>query len=691
MENIMANLSPNVKKYFVNALKGIGVLIPDKEGNWREQTEAEIESSLQNPNLKLLDIYDAIAIAVAVRVGDHEHFPALAETTKFDRQTIKGMMAKGFGIDDNNREDFAFKLTTGKGLNNDIVVGKVIDTLHKGVIHQKITVDEKQKPIKLTPADIQTIQTIWNQIRCANFEKYLSKYPNKYNKDKFEKWIIDNENAEYNQLKRQYDLDQAEEYLRTEFKTYYNCDEQVANAFLSQGIQDETLNYLKTNGPLMKNSVDECLRRLKIRNQIPPQLKEALAEAEDKGFSSTFNVLVQNGFLTMQDVCLAAGNTKEQIAMFFQNRSMEQEAEKRKGSEAKNGNKKDKSKTENIGETLIGNLMGASGRKYVKHITGKKAAVRYNWKFFKLGKKGPWRGYKAIFDRINSHLGTIYGNLQAIGFSQAFVERMTGYKFLPQDTAVKVDENEKDKKEVWQTDYQPAMKEYRANGKLNVAGEFYNETQARLLSDRINLHKISLLNVGLVDNQQTALESQMKYLQQRIETAEDVLANKLPKPENSDFNNVKYYNMLENHILAEDQNKNNAIVKSFIEANKNNSANQNLVNVLNEFKALEYAASLDEQQARREMAKDIFHIRNRGINNETIDDMSNRFVNGICFKQILSELTNNKTTVDVVMAEINQFVENDLQNYAMRDQYNQHKIEDYRKEITKAVIDERQM
>ncbi len=747
----MANLSPNVKKYFVNALKGIGVLIPDKEGNLHEQTE----SSLQNPELKLLDIYDAIAIAVVGRVGDHKHFPALAETTKFDRQTIKGMMAKGIGIDNNVSEDFAFKLTTGKGLNNDIVVQKVIDTLLKGVINQKITINGKTK--RLTPDEVKDIQKIWNQIRCAKFENYLSKYPNKYNKEEFEKWIIDNENAEYNHLKRQYDLDQAEEYLRIEFKTYYNGDEQAAKDFLSKGIQDETLNYLKTNGHLMKNSVDECLRRLKIRNQISPQLKEALAEVEDKGFSSTFNVLAQNGFLTMQDVCLAAGNTKEQIAIFFQNRSMEQKEQEKEKQESEKDNKKDKSKTENIGETLIGNLMGASGRKYVKHITGKKAAVRYNWKFFKLGKKGPWRGYKAIFDRINSHLGTIYGNLQAIGFSQTFVERMTGYKFLPMDTSIKpVEENEDDQekgkkktpKESWETGYQPLIDEYKTDGKLNKAGEFYNKTKARILADKVRIHELNAkISDGCSENDEKKYTAQINYLQQRIAEGEKVLSTLEQQikatPDADNLKDEKYFKKLEEQIVTpkkeqekenkqddylqniaddvsaikdevvgvddkereeqkkkqknkiEDKRLTDGAIKELVNSDKKHSANDEIAYALDVFKKAMQNNSFGQQKARIEIAADVFNIRDKFTAGEIegghLQGLTGRFINNKSFERMLDDISKNQTTVDVVMTKINQFVENDLQNYAMRDQYNQHKIEEYRKEITKAAIDERQM
>ena len=667
--------SAEVKQYFVHALKSLGLrqeaVLQNNQLSYQEMTEAQINELLSNPQITdtLLRKYIKLAIVQQFQNDvDPLEKNYLKDKTAFDRQTLKKIIRT---VNPNITEDdceHMLRGLTAAGVDNDgnilgynpvqnaVNTDQSVEQVNNSTVDAVITAMMKGCTGQKMDADVRGyVQEIWNDILYAEFgDELIQSQQQNFDRVAFENWKRgknQNYSAEYERY-RLFDLwNKVKTWLRQEFG-----NSALINQPIKTGVganQNPLLMQLKANNELLKQSLEFCRQRLAVNN-VQLQNGQTLEDA-----------------LTLGDVLAVSGNEKAQIVTFFQTRSAEQQHQ------AEIAPKQYECKKEN----KIGNTLGDKGRAYVKKQTGSNAVLDYDAvKALKAGKKGPWRGFGKLLKKIEEMEGRRFKSVQAIGFTTIAEQRF-----------FKISATSNVKREVYersadhlinpvQTDYQQNPDDYRAGSGL-TAGEFYTRTKARMIRDKVAISEITYLMKGADENAQKDYQKLLDYYQKRITTAQNVLTNRMPNKNASEYNDPTYFAGLEESILDEYANRSNQTIMQNIQADRNKRANESVADMLNSFEYFYQNGRTGEAAvAKREIAKTVFNldsaVENGIIKDRDLDGMTDRFFNGQQWQSgMLNALRNpqpgqdiSELTVDK-MQEINDFVITDLQNNAQKTAY----------------------
>lgn len=616
MENIKLS-SENAKKYLVHALKGIGV---GYEKNLdKEMSEIDIERWLDS-GVTPQQVYVMISLAVNIRIQKDKETDRFAiRQGVFDTKTVSAM-GKKFGNVFNQVVDnvASFKPAYGRfrSFSYDLVPEMVIDIIKEGVSNQNY----------LTPQEKKEIVTELDKIRTALYEEHVVRNEDGSPKMDFDQYTI--------------------ERLRTDViqSVFEICgDEEEVSRILNTKVDQEMLTTLKANKSLKEFS-DEFCHEFSV-----------LQSGESKD-----NLRVVDVLMAMKHRSIGA-----HVVAYFQARSKEQQEIVEQNPHTTEINKFNK----------IGNLVGKLKEEKVKDNTetsvvkSLKKDVKKKTKIalvtstdvgtaLKEGKKGPWRGYKKLYDAVKGFMAKLYEPMMAIGFTQAMMKERN--MWIDTETSNNQENRQKISIQDWKIDIQPIPNEYfeqQDQSKLNVAGEFYDRTKSRLLADKMILSAMcndyqKCKNDKLNNNQQTQETNEeddkkeqeknensnqnnkevIEYLEKRIKTAEDVLNNKIPSVDDENFSKSDYFDKLEHEILN-DQNPSKS-VEDFLGKTKKipNNANEYMVLAIRQFnKAYRNANTQDQEQVNvvRGMAVEFFHLHHQAekkmINGDDLDRITKKF------------------------------------------------------------------
>jgi len=668
-------LSPKVKAYFVNALKGIGIGESSVTENFREFSSQEIADFIDNENTTVNDIFNKISMATTCKLAkDISGDRRLEKFTGFNRFTVVNAISTNqfdaAGYPSLKKEDYISYVDDLCDYRNAgyhyISTQAVIKTLMAGINDQKILKDKDKGAEKEWQAEAMSL---WNSIADCKYENWKTQQQ-------------DPQNPAMN--KEQYYNSFLYKNLKLKTIRMFGNNQQLANEFLNMKFDSKSRNFLKANHKLMAQAEKKCIAR---------------------GADPKENLL-------MQDVLLALTEDHqiEQVITFFQSRSQEQKILEKQD------------KKEVTRENKIGNLMGDKGRKMMK-----KAAVSFDKE--KGGKKGKaiWRGYKELYEKISSFLGQIYGNVMTMSFVENIMKREG--RTIPTDEVAKIDTNLNQKERPWEieTDTPAQFKEEQGENveKNSLAKKFYEKTKARLLADKMKIGNISISinNPATSAEKLPVLNAQYKYLQGRIQTAEKVIAeiSALPKDDPL-LQNQRYFNQLENQILneryldgliksedevveetiediAEDEtqevkqepqsDKKNAsyeAVKELIDSEEGKTANNSMSEALCQFQyvAKSGVTSLAEREAVRSMAREMFGLSSVEIPNIEVDAMVDKFI-GQKLDTLQTQLRTNSQeghiNVRQAFTEIKNFVQDELKENVFSEQYTKYLITENRNTI----------
>ncbi len=657
----------SVKNYLVNALQGIGLchnqpVTVNNQVIFPEMNKAEILAVLESPLTDSAALRKMIDFAIMQQYRNDaiSEDSYLKQGTAFDRQTVKQILST-LGANDQQ----CTYLTGGLGsagannatrndanLMSDKVAELVINTMKEGVSETAMPVAERE-----------AVSDIWDDVLYCEFKQNLINLQ-AYDEKQFNAWRKDKNNHELDSQYEGFCHLRLQKNVRTLCRECFNGNDKICDEKIKFGTNSEFLQQLKANDGLYQKSISFCKKRLALQNKI--QLT-SFEEIENE--------------LTFGDVLASAGNEKEQVITFFQTRSAEQQIlAKAKNSQVSKENK-------------IGNLIGKKGREYLKKTTGSSAVVDYDViEGLKSGKKGPWRGYKALYDRIaNFFESNVFYDIQAVGLTQGIIERKTGYSFVAAD-AKKAYKPEKDPVDPTKTDFKEIPDEYIAKkGEVsNLAQEFYARTKARLLyfkteRDRMmRMAKEYRVGSNSLEDKEGKFEQTkyaLSYLEACIGSIQNVLATKMPDKSSADYNNPQYFLRLDQSI-ATIQNEMPDDVKAFVEQSynidyiENGKANEYVRNALSNF------LYENDSSTKRAMAQDVFDLGSQvasgNIDGKNLDNMTNRFFESAGIRNMYYDLTFPKDGVDVnklsvaAMMKMNTFAVKDLQSNALKNQYEQY-------------------
>ena len=689
-------LSNGVKKYFVHALKSLGLRNDDTQP---ELSEAEIERLLVDPNTDSTQILSYIKEALLAQLeNDRRGDQYLRRNTAFDRKAAESLLehvnVNGLSMDATQRRDCLQSITNYAQNSN--TIENIIWALCVGLKDQKLTNDEKDEALAL-----------WDEIHYADFKSWLG---NQYRANDFNDWLLQERSGQgdpqnpYSLKYFEYRLEKVENKLK-------DC---VANVLGSMQAAESFLETKIRSGNALANlsAVD------KTQTEMMWQKLNADKELRDRSMEICRRRCALHGLdpeteFSIKDVLAAAGNHSKQLITFFQTRSKDQQIQQ----------KNDPINSGITKENKIGNVMGQTGRDYVKTVTGGVgAAVAFDELGLKKGKMGPWRGYQALFERIMKFLqNDIYSNIPVIGFVQGLMTRK-GYGSLFGGKEVSVSNNEENLTQAWQTEYKPIPNACKdVNGELNAAGEFVNKLKARLLADKMQFieNTLNLDDCNLSAQQHLQTKQLNEYLDKRITTAKKILKEQEEKvfnnPNSAILNNVNYYATLENQVLDEQNNKGNKVVEDFLQNRKDKTANDAMATALQTFHRVANSSSTPNQlNAKRMMAAEMFNlvgkVEDSEINNQDLDEMTGRFLGSQEYSRISSDLcklspqgkskVNNTpnaqldskdyaVSVEHVTMDIDNWVRNDLIQNAKYNEHNQHMINHYRNQFDQEACMER--
>ena len=233
-------------------------------------------------------------------------------------------------------------------------------------------------------------------------------------------------------------------------------------------------------------------------------------------------------------------------------------------------------------------------------------------------------------------------------------------------------------KEPWKTGYQEMPTEYRTNGALNLAGEFYNKTKARILADKVQIQVLPAYTAkSLFKSEFSGDKSKAKaiveYYKNRIAVAEKILATKMPASNSPEFNDPKYFAKLEKQIIGKEENASNyKEIVEIIEREKGTTAEKYMCDAIGFFEKIKNSEYPDCVNARYKIATEFFNLDSKvnsgRISNQNLDDMTTRFFESKGFQQMYSALDNASVAAVDAFAETNKFVEKDLKNHVMKEE-----------------------
>lgn len=680
MENVV--LSANVKRYLVNVLKGLGIREPNSKPEGLH--EADIIKLLDDSHTTFADIYERIKLAVLHQLQNDASASKEApkniikDETAVDRQTIKKILPDSTASQ-NGKKVLVFsdglsnqllrnltasgvgpdgKLPTGKVSGNiDLVIEETIKTVMAGLSDKKLSVEEKR-----------AVSLFLNEIRYSKFKQWLKDETNQYSDKNFDLLVQGRVNeSKYGSLYNQYNAENLRGEVYDQVMACFHQNKRMTETFLNGPIDEksEVMNVLSVNSSLMERA-KQFKEKRSAAGIIP--VDEKTKKPVDE--------------LIMWDVLVALGNDKTQLQAFIQTRAVEQTFMANEPSaEVKKENK-------------IGTILGEQGLKHLKS-QGVTVNVDHDIATIKSGKKGPWRGYKALFDRCyNYYQSEIYGPIPSIGLIQGIMSEKGTYKDSEKQNTVKKME------EPWKTDYGDMPADYKdENGVLNLAGEFYNKTKARILLDKSRISHWKYLDAKTrpAGEEEISSDKRLSYLRNRVKVAEDILANKMPKKGTADFNQKETYAKLEAQIIDKEHNQDD-LIQDLVDDEVDgrpfspNAAWCAVYRNLNEVVDDKTPAG---REATREMASDIFNLHGQyaknKVNNDDLEVLAKDFVYGNDVgRQMYDLVDDNKIEAAVAMTKTNNMAVNALQKKHLHDaEYQQYRREEYRQEIIDAVERER--
>lgn len=712
MENVV--LSANVKKYLVNALKGLGIREPklNKQGRYPELTEAAIANLLDDSNTTFFGIYVRIKCAVLHQLQNdamasrHAEGPnCVKDETAVDRQTVKKLLqdftkqqnsSDAIILDPETSDKLLRRLTASDvGIDGKILAGNVSGNIDSVIEETMKAIMVGLSDKKLSVEEKRAVSLFLNEIRYAGFKDWLMNKTNQYSEQKFNLLVQGNVNeSKYGSLYTKYNVEKvrAEVLNRT-----VDCLTELA-------IEQNKEKLRKTKPKRNESDIEESAKNMVNRDYIKTSAEDLLSRVLKDNKKDTLNILsVDSGLknraeefqkkriavglddikdLTLLDVLVAVGNDKTQLKAFIEARAVEQECNLERNPKFFEVKKENK----------IGTILGEQGLKHLKS-QGVTVNVDHDIATIKSGKKGPWRGYKALFDRCyNYYQSEIYGPIPSIGLIQGIMSEKGTYKDSEKQNTVKKME------EPWKTDYGEMPADYKdENGVLNLAGEFYNKTKARILLDKSRISHWKYLDAKTrpagVSGVSAKNDERLAYLQNRITVAEDILANKMPKKGTADFDKEETYAKFEAQIIDKEHNQDDLIQDLVDDEVDGRPFNPNaawcaVYRNLNEVVDDKTPAG---REATREMANDIFGLQGQyakdKVNNDDLEALAKDFVYGNDVgRQMYDLVDNNKIEAAVAMTKTNNMAVNALQKKHWNDaEYQQYRREEHRQKINDAV------
>ena len=674
-----ANLSPNVKQYFVHALKGIGVGFV-QDNKIVEMSESQIATFLNKPETTITHIYNSIKYAVLYQFSnDASRDNSVQKMTSFNRVTAQSIFAN---------EDANPKIKLGQavaqnylndlcGVNDcslDNNIRTVIETLKTGLVEQK----------SLTKEQKDEAGQFWDRIRDNEYHN----------------WIGQEANAQQNpQLTAgEYYGERQKVFLVERTMTNLNCDQQTALNFLNTRLDEKSRMFLASSGELLTKTEKYC----------QSQKRDPKQET------------------TVADVLFALSHDcdTKKVITYFQSRSQEQRVIE------KQPDQKEVTK-----ENKVGNLMGKQIREAFKKENGG-FAVYYDKDKLKSGKTG-WRGYKQLYDRISNFLNqVVYRPVQSIGFTERIMIRKGFLTPIKRGSKnVENANNEKDNVvELWSSGVETEMPadflhDPKSENKFNILGEFYHETKARLVADKMRFYQISADLADTLDNDTQELKKAQSFYQGRIKRAEEGLAKLDAMKANgvldSEEAQQKFVETTEKFILETDLEKIYEAGKEpdFVYTASVESANDSMVNALQTLQTVAQGTTHNQIQAKANMAVELFGLHQQCNNGVfKIDDLSgmvDRFVANNQCQDLINKLsehsTEGRTKIETLgtfsnngitycnerlksndynfravdaNAEIKKFAVKDLQQNAVKNQYAQYITDQNRSKVLQAVSNE---
>ena len=590
------NLSPSVKKYFVNALKGIGLV---DTYNGRIMSNNQIAEYLDQTTTDFNVIFNDIQVSIQrPLLDDMAGDENLNKATAFNCNTVSTLFTENsfqvgqqsIKVDSDSAKAFISSFRKIDDANFEPVTQAVVDQLISGVKEQKYLNDAEK---------VEAI-SFWEQIRDCAYYTFLSKRPNlKPNQD----------------LRNTFYGERVVKTLKEKIqRDIMGGDAQKTDDFLDAKIDDKARIYLEANCDLLKKSEEVCRRF-----QHDPQTE-----------------------LKIGHVLLALGEDYKvkEVINYFQERSQAQRIVER-----------DPRQKEVNRENKIGNLMGKESRKQLAKMNGG-LAVYSDTDKVKKGKTN-WRGYKALYDRISNFMSKQYESVQAIGYIEAIMKRK-GY--LADINYTKV-EKERDLTKLWQTNLESEIPTQYLNDNqksMDYAGEFYHETKARLLADKMRLKRVEaqIAESALIQGEDLqSLEQISNFLQNRIKRAGEGLDNLARAKMSSEFEKPEiqknFTAKVENYILydaVEKKDNDNFEVSNdgkeifsvefMTKISACKSANDDMIDALQEFQCVGAGTTASQKIAKISMARELFGLQNNEIEDKAIDEMADRFLNTECQKLI---------------------------------------------------------
>ncbi len=598
------NLSKNVKKYFVNALRGIGFVSSLPNNNLvQELSEVEISYYLDRSTTTFETIFQDISKSVKNQLNKDEQSgdKNLQKFTAFNLKTTELFFNENQFVPGQKKIDDKF-ISSVFGIsdsNIEIATRTIIEQLITGVKEQKY----------LTKQEKEEVSNFWTIIRDSEY--LADKNPNKpkSSEDYYSQKAINN----------------MKEKIKNDMM---NGNQQETDKFLKTIIDNDARIYLEANVVLLKHSENICIKQ---------------------GRNPETQLQVGDVVLALSQDCQI-----KQVVTYFQERSQEQRVIERKN------NQKEVTK-----ENKIGNLIGRESRKKLAKVNGG-LAVYADENKLKSGKQ-IWRGYKPLYDRIEGFLKNIYRPVQAIGFSEKVMIRKGFLKSIRKKSKGN-DDQLPDYTQFWQADIETEIpQEYLNNNSkpMDYAGEFYHETKARLLADKMRLQRLyaEIADLQLLDEDTQDLAQEVTFLEGRIERASrgiEKLQNARTKNDFSDPETQKVFtSKIEDYILddelaqAQVQNQDDEQIQEDageqvqeqtqeeqepIRATKrftkeeaiHKSANDDMIDALNELKAVGNATTVNQRRAKINMAKELFGQHDDRFNDSQLEGMVDRFLSKEC-------------------------------------------------------------
>lgn len=177
----------------------------------------------------------------------------------------------------------------------------------------------------------------------------------------------------------------------------------------------------------------------------------------------------------------------------------------------------------------------------------------------------------------------------------------------------------------------------RENTNFTMVDEFYQETQVRLLADKIRMHGIRARIADDQFREYLGLNEKQNYIHGRIQNAQHVLFN-MQQNQGVEYTQ-DVIDSSRDYILNGDhfENEKKGLVANFYHESKFKSVNDELIEALQEFEIAINGNTRNQQIAKTEMAKVLFGLNDKP--GEVLDSLANHFVQGGKCQDLINQLS----------------------------------------------------